>query len=219
MSAGNAQPTLRQATDAALEAYVQAPRLAGIKTPITRRVGLRARLNALEMSHGGEKAAAQAAGVTLPTWRTWKRGGKPAARSLAKVQGAYERDLDAKSQTPRRKRAEARRMAAAGRTAHVVVVSELQWEGYYNGQAGGRRGGPSVASDVEEPPEQDNADAHRNLDFGQVNISSALNAWARGQDAGDELEAIANDEFLGAAANDRGIFLNTYYRGAEVTIT
>jgi hypothetical protein len=218
-SAGTVRPTLREAADAAIGTYVRAPALPGVKTPVTQRRGWQTRQRHLEASLG-EKAAAAAAGVTPRTWRTWMASVKPTARSLAGLQGAYERDLEAQSQTLPRRKAEARRLAAGGRQAYVVVWAEIQWSGYYNGQAD-RRGGPSVAVYEADPPEPGNRDAHRGLvagHGGQVALGELLRIWSAGRDTGRELDRMMNDEYIGLNQRPE-LFLNTYYKAARVQIS
>lgn len=214
MTAGRARPSLRQAADAAVDAYVRAPALQGVRTPVTQRRGLLARMRALE-EHGGEKAAAAAAGVTPRTWRGWRAGTRPTARSLAGLQGAYDRDLDRRGQTPARRKAEARRLAAAGTTVELNVKAEFQWDGYYNGQS---TTGPSGPADEEFPPEPGNRQAWRTagVSIASADIGPLLRAWSAGRNTGAALEQIYQVEYSRGA--DPSVFLNTYYRGAEVTI-
>jgi hypothetical protein len=218
-SKGAVHPTLREAADAAVSAYVRAPRMAGVATPITQPRGLMPRLRALETAHGGEKAAAAAAGVTPRTWRGWKSGTKPTGRSLAGVQGAYERDLDRRSQTPARRHAEARRMAADGHQAYLGVKAEIQWAGYYNGQADrSRPSGP--ATEAFAPEYGRHQAAHRELkatDSGTGNVSRLLLAWAAGRSTARVLDEMLNDEHVGKGI-DPVIFLNWYFTGAEVIL-
>ena len=212
---------LRRATEQALKDYIDrhliVPPLPGVKSPPDTRRGLTARMDALERSHGGVKAAAAAAGVTPRTWGGWRKGGRPSRKSLGGLQSAYEADLSAKAQTPARKRRHARSLASGSRPYHVYVRAraEIQWHGYYNGQVG------NVGAKYRHPPLPDNRAAFRPVDFhdnGPIDLRPVLHAWDNGQDAGEALEQ-ALDAITGGD-EDAHLFLNTYYRTAiEVRFT
>ncbi|OWF56898.1 hypothetical protein B1H41_22580, partial [Xanthomonas vasicola pv. vasculorum] len=86
---------LAGALDAALRARF---RIAEVKTPITQRRGLLARMNQLEKLHArkgdrpgaaGRRAAA-AAGLPPDQWKRWKDGQRaPSPRSLRRLERAY----------------------------------------------------------------------------------------------------------------------------------
>lgn len=195
---------------AALQAWVdgvEVPALPGVKSPPDSRRGLVARMDALEHSHGGAKAAAAAAGVTPRTWSGWRKGGKPSRKSLSGLQGAYQADLKARAQTPARKRRQARLKASAGGGPHVKVRAEIQWDGYYNGNR------HNVGSD-RTPPDSDNRQAYRVVRFGRTPVRALLDAWSAGRDTGKALEDTLSSEYNGAV-----IWLNTYYHEPEVTIS
>lgn len=103
---------LRDALDAYYSVRGNAPE---IRTPITQRRGLTARLGALEKAYGGPKAAAAAVGIHPTTWTRWKGGQRaPSKASLAGVEGAYaalSRALKVKD-----------RGTPLGFTVHAVVV-------------------------------------------------------------------------------------------------
>lgn len=86
---------LAGALDAALRARY---RVAEVKTPVSQRRGLLARMNQLEKLHSqkGDKPgqaatrAAQSAGIPVRTWRDWRKGTHPpSARSERKIERAY----------------------------------------------------------------------------------------------------------------------------------
>lgn len=191
----------------ALERAYVAPPLEGVKRPISHRQGLLARLSALEAAAGGEQAAARAAGVTPRTWRGWKRNptARPSRASLEGVQHAYGRDLRRRSRDPVR---QMRFALAKGRKARVKVWAEVQWAGYYNGQS------ERVTERQAAPPDPENRYAWRagGVEFGTLDITAVVRAWKGGHDCKEPLDKIVSD--------DQGawIFLNSYYRGAKVTL-
>ena len=86
---------LAEALDAALRARF---RITEVRTPITQRRGLLARMNQLEKLHAreGDKPgqaatrAAQSADIPARTWRDWRKGTHPpSARSQRKLERAY----------------------------------------------------------------------------------------------------------------------------------
>lgn len=213
MTQGEATPSLRQATNAALAGYARRQRPEGIRTPVTQHRGRNARMNALEKVFG-EKAAAAAAGVTPRTWKRWREtDAKPRATSLAGLQGAYDRLLD--DQT-------LRRLSSGRHRARVSVTAEIQWSGYYNGQAD--KSQPSGPAIEEFPPDADNNQAHRELNLtgpkgDTVNIGPLYRAYRAGRDTGEELERMVNRYFdMPVRKGQREIFPNTYHRGALVII-
>lgn len=207
------EPTLREATDAAINAWVRAPALPGVRTPVTQARGRTARMRALEEWLGGEKAAAAAAGVTPRTWRGWDKGTRPTARSLAGLQGAYEEQLDVQAQAPARRRAQARRLADdADLAVGVKAFAEVQWEGYYNGQV------TTSPKDIPYAPDPENEDAYRSngCDFGPVPFPAVLRAWADGRNTGLALEDAISEAFSGPPG--KRILLNAYRRGVRITL-
>jgi transcriptional regulator with XRE-family HTH domain len=151
---------LPQALDAALRARY---RVTEVRTPITQRRGLTARMNQLEKHHAkkgdrpGQAAAraARAAGISPETWRRWRKGDQPpSARMLAKLQDAYTNTLTLPSLR--------RSLKAAGLPKEVHVTAVVRWNGYYN------QGGI--------PP------GHRTIKFGPGGIPgvmrSTIRAWA-----------------------------------------
>lgn len=201
--------TTHQAIVAAMDAdraRYTAPPLEGIKRPISQRQGLTARLRAIETATGGEKAAAAAVGVTARTWRGWKNNplSRPAARSLAGIERAYQDDLRARSEDPVRQR---RYAMAKAKNTNVSIRAEMQWDGYYNGQE------EQVAADHPEAPDPENRKAHRRVDFGRLDISSVVRAWLLGNDTRRPMEKVLSANFGNAY-----IFLNHYYRNPSVTL-
>lgn len=90
---------LAEALDTALRARF---RVAEVRTPITQRRGLLARMNQLEKLHTrkGDRAgqaatrAAEASGIPIRTWRDWRKGTHPpSARNVRKLEGAYARQI------------------------------------------------------------------------------------------------------------------------------
>lgn len=90
---------LAGALDGALRARFKVPE---VKSPITQRRGLLARMNQLEKLHTrkGDKPgqaatrAAEAAGIAPRTWRDWRKGTHPpGAASRRKLEGAYARQI------------------------------------------------------------------------------------------------------------------------------
>jgi len=86
---------LAGALDAALRARYK---VSEVKTPVTQRRGLLARMNQLEALHKrkGDKPgqaatrAAESAGIPIRTWRDWRKGTHPpSARSQRKLERAY----------------------------------------------------------------------------------------------------------------------------------
>lgn len=185
-----------------------APPLKPIARPISHRQGLTARMHALETSHGGVKAAAQAAGVTPRTWRGWATN--PRARlSRKSAQGleqAYQDDLDERSADPLRQR---RYALGKAKDAQIKITAEIQWDGYYNGQA------QTVAvQKPEEPlPPEVNGAAHRTVDFGVVDIGNVWRAWQAGRDT---FRPMARDIRRAFGAY---VFPNSFHQGATVEIT
>lgn len=188
---------------AALERHYRAPKLERIKRPISHRQGLTARLAAIEAGKGGEQAAAQAAGVTLRTWRGWKRNPRAVlARSSRKgVEQAYDADWERRNTDPVR---QMRFALARAREEHDVTIwAEMQWDGYYNGQAksvGAKRKAPFAHND----------EAHRRVRFGGHDISDVVRAWKAGHDTRAAMEQLLGSQ-MGAQ-----IFLNSYFKNASV---
>lgn len=121
---------LPSALDAALRARYG---WSGVRTPITQRRGLLARMNQLEKRHThkgdrpGQAAtrAAQAAGIAPRTWRDWRKGTHPpSARSLAKLEKTYKDTYP----LPALRRS----LKAKGVPDKANVTSEVKWNGYYN---------------------------------------------------------------------------------------
>lgn len=90
---------LAGALDAALRARY---RVSEVKTPITQRRGLLARMNQLEALHrrkgdrpgAAARRAAQSAGIPPDQFARWRKGDrKPSAASLRKLEGAYARQI------------------------------------------------------------------------------------------------------------------------------
>jgi transcriptional regulator with XRE-family HTH domain len=123
-----------------------------VKTPVTQRRGLTARMNQLEkhFARPGDRKgsaarrAAKAAGLSPDAFARWKGGQrKPAAASLAKLEAAFKRIIV----TPKMRS----RAAKAGVPNTVRVSAIINWNGYKNRQEqrtvdlGGMRG---VMTDV-----------------------------------------------------------------------
>lgn len=80
-----------EALDAALTARY---RIAEVRSPITSRRGVQARMNALEKAHGGSHArAAASAGVPRSTWNHWRAGRPLSPASQRKLDAAYARQV------------------------------------------------------------------------------------------------------------------------------
>lgn len=205
MAADRRAHLLSRALDAELDRVLAAPPLTGVKTPVSQRRGLTARISALEKSLGGPKAAARAAGVTPRTWNAWKTGRTPARRSLTRLDDAYKADLARRGNTSARRRATARQIASV--TFAVRVTAEIQWDGYYNGQA---ESGPSNHS---FPPLSDNTLAHRRVDFGPLDLGRVVRSWGIHKDADQLLENLLSRQF------NASIFLNAYYHTPHVELT
>lgn len=125
-------PDLAAALDEALRARY--PRNE-VRTPITQRRGLDARMNQLERlftqkgdrKGAGNRRAAEAAGIPLRTWQKWRAGkATPSARNLRKLETAHNRLITVpkfrqkvNSQTPPNR---------------VTVTAVINWNGYKNRQ-------------------------------------------------------------------------------------
>jgi len=118
------------ALDAALRARY---RHTEVRTPITQRRGLLARMNQLEKHHAkkgdrpGQAAAraARAAGISPETWRRWRNGKQPPSpRMRDKLGNSYNNTL----KLPSLRRA----LKAAGLPTQVHVTANVRWNGYYN---------------------------------------------------------------------------------------
>lgn len=187
----------------ALERLYAAPRLERIKRPISHRQGLTARLAAIEAGRGGEQAAAQAAGVTLRTWRGWKRHPKAvlARSSREGVEQAYDADWNRRNTDPVR---QLRFALARAREEHDVTIwAEMQWDGYYNGQS------KSVGA-KRKAPFPHNDQAFRRVRFGGHDITPVVRAWKSGHDTRAAMEQLLSQN-MGAQ-----IFLNSYHQNASV---
>lgn len=126
-------PDLAAALDEALRARY--PRNE-VRTPITQRRGLDARMNQLEKlftakgdrKGAGNRRAAEAAGIPLRTWQKWRAGtATPSARNLRKLETAHNRLIT----IPRFKQKVANTPAPNRVTVSAVIV----WNGYKNRQA------------------------------------------------------------------------------------
>lgn len=148
---------LAGALDSALRARY---RIAEVKTPVTQRRGLLARMNQLEELHKqkGDRAgqaatrAAASAGIPITTWRDWRRGTHPpGARNTRKLEGAYIRQIT----VPRLKRAQEKRRPPA----KVNVRATIRW--------------------TSSPRKMYNATKHRKVEFtGMAAVMKAvLRAW------------------------------------------
>lgn len=201
--------TAHQAISAALtshQARYTAPPLTAIRRPISHRQGLLGRMHALETAAGSQRDAAADAGVTLRTWRGWLRNpfSRPAKRSLAGLEQAYADDLQRRSEDPLR---QMRYAMAQARDTNLWIESELQWDGYYNGQAA------KVAQNRPEAPLADNRAAHRPVTFGRQDLSTVVRAWKLGQDTSRPMEKV-----LRRAHGNAFIFLNSYYADVSVRL-
>lgn len=116
---------LAQALDAALRARY---RVAEVKSPVTQRRGLLARMSQLEKLHGrkgdrpGQAAtrAAESAGIPVRTWRDWRKGTHPpSARSQRRLERAYVEQI-----TLPAFRKSAKEKGAPNR---VTVTAEVWW--------------------------------------------------------------------------------------------
>jgi transcriptional regulator with XRE-family HTH domain len=108
-------------------------RVTEVRTPITQRRGLTARMNQLEKHHAkkgdrpGQAAAraARAAGISPETWRRWRKGDQPpSARMLAKLQDAYTQHPHPPQPAP------LPQSSRPPKEVHVTAV--VRWNGYYN---------------------------------------------------------------------------------------
>lgn len=116
---------LAQALDEALRGRY---RVTEVRTPITQRRGLTARMSQLEKHHArpgdrpGQAAAraARSAGIAPQTWNRWRKGIQPpSSASLRKLEGAYTRQIT----LPAYRRALKRR-----KTPNVVIVwARVKW--------------------------------------------------------------------------------------------
>lgn len=116
---------LSEALDAALLRYY---RVSEVRTPVTQRRGLLARMNHLEKLHRreGDKPgqaatrAAQSAGIAPRTWRDWRKGTHPPGpTSRRKLEAAYVRQIT----LPALKRATKRK----GAPNRVTVTATIRW--------------------------------------------------------------------------------------------
>jgi hypothetical protein len=103
-------------------------RIAEVKTPVTQRRGLLARMSQLEKLHArkGDKPgaavarAAQSAGIPVRTWRDWRKGTHPpSARSQRRLERAYVEQIT----LPRYRKAAKEKKAPA----RVNVSAEIWW--------------------------------------------------------------------------------------------
>lgn len=155
--------SLPEALDAALRARYMP---GAIRSPITTKRGLSARMNALERhftQKGDRKGAATkrvaaALGITPRTWQRWRAGER--APNLLKIEGAVNRLITLPTMR--------RRLKSLPPPNSVKVTAEIKWNGYKNRVAqrsttlGGMRGvmarvirrwaqaGPEAAADVFE---------------------------------------------------------------------
>lgn len=116
---------LAEALDAALRGRF---RVAEVKTPVTQRRGLLARMNQLEKLHQrkGDKPgqaatrAAESAGIPIRTWRDWRKGTHPPGpRNQRKLERAY---VDQITLPAYRKSAKEK-----GAPSKVNVTAEVWW--------------------------------------------------------------------------------------------
>lgn len=123
-------PDLAAALDEALSARY--PRQE-VRTPITQRRGLTARMNQLEKlftgksdrKGAGNRRAAEAAGIPLRTWQKWRTGKvTPSARSLRKLETAHNRLIT----IPRFKQ----KVNSQTPPNRVQVSAVVVWNGYKN---------------------------------------------------------------------------------------
>lgn len=166
---------LAQALNAALRARY---RIAEVRTPITQRRGLLARMNQLEKLHKREgdtpaatrKRAAEAAGIPDRTWRDWRKGTHPpSARSRRKLEGAYDQQI--------RQPALKRTVNRKGAPNRVTVTATVKWS--------------------KSPENQYNATPHRTVKLTGMRpvMVNVIRAWARG-----DLQGAADAFERGAAA-------------------
>lgn len=116
---------LSEALDAALLRYY---RVSEVRTPVTQRRGLLARMSHLEKLHArpGDKPgqaatrAAQSAGIAPRTWRDWRKGTHPPGpASRRKLEAAYVRQIT----MPALQRATKRK----GAPNRVNVTATVRW--------------------------------------------------------------------------------------------
>jgi len=80
-----------EALDAALAARY---RVQEVRSPVTSKRGVQARMNALEKLHGGKASqAAASAGVPRSTWNHWRAGRPLSPASARKLEHAYARQV------------------------------------------------------------------------------------------------------------------------------
>lgn len=116
---------LAQALDAALQARYH---LREVRSPITQRRGLLARMNQLEKLHeqpgdrpgaAGRRAAASA-GIAPDTWTRWRKEQRsPSPASLRRLEGAYARQIT----LPKFRRA----IADKKEPNEAIVSAEVWW--------------------------------------------------------------------------------------------
>jgi len=118
-------PDLAEALDAALRARY---RVTEVKTPVSQRRGLLARMNRLEKLHtrAGDtpaetrRRAAASAGIPDRTWRDWRKGTHPpSARSQRKLEAAYTRQITLPALSKATK--------AKGAPDKVTITAEVRW--------------------------------------------------------------------------------------------
>lgn len=118
-------PDLPAALDAALRARY---RVSEVRTPITQRRGLLARMNQLEKlaarpgDRPGQAAtrAAKEAGIAPRTWRDWRNGTHPpSAASRRKLEGAYARKVTLP--------AFRRQLRKKPTPSRVTVTAKIKW--------------------------------------------------------------------------------------------
>ena len=209
----NDDARLGAAVREALAAAVDPLPLPRIKSPVSSGRGLAARLNALEAAHGSVGGAAAAVGVTARTYRGWLRGGRPARKSLALVEDAYEADVRRRerAQAPARRRERLKQLIRRGEgfRAHLKLWAEFQVDGYYNGQG---KDGPA-----QQPysPRRDNQYAFRGVNLGNEDTGRLISGLGHGDDtAGRAIQAICREVF-GAGY----VFPNSYYRAPQLEVT
>jgi hypothetical protein len=113
---------LPQALDALLRARYT-PR--EIKSPVTSKRGLSARLNALEKLFGTKEATAKAMGVSARRIRGWRAGeSKPRADSLGKLEALYKKMI----MGPKLRK----RLKSLPLPNSVSVKADVKWAGYHN---------------------------------------------------------------------------------------
>jgi hypothetical protein len=183
---------LTAAARRALEAWVQVPVPARwrLKTPVTERVGLMKRLERLEAAYG-RHGAAEAIGVKVARIRDWHRGVNPIESNLSRIDAAYEQLLATEADTPIRRRNQLKRLAESTKEqrAEVHIASELQVDGYYNGQK------DKVTEDEPDPPfpPDQNPSAHRWVNFGAEDLRPYLRTYAAKGNLGAILESLAQE--------------------------